>query len=100
MAERAEQRSLDKELVGIDVGSRPRHLGLPDRQELSRVVPLVKRLRRIDAFVALQANEAAAKRGGDGLRRLGLADAGNAFDKQRLAEGKRQKGRRGKALVC
>jgi hypothetical protein len=54
------------------------------------VVPFIKRLRCVDALVALQADEIAPERAGERLSRLGLADTGHAFDKQRLAEGERQ----------
>ncbi len=70
-----------------------------DRQHLARVVPLVERGCGIDALVALEADQAAAEDRGDGLRGLGLADAGGAFEQQRLAEREREIGGGREALA-
>jgi hypothetical protein len=88
--DRLEQRAGEEELVGEDVvvdlaPGVGRLVGL-DAQELLLVVPLVERLRLVEALVALQADEAGTGHLGNGLRQLGLARAGRAFDEHRLAE--------------
>ena len=50
-------------------------LGQPDREQLARVVPLVERLGRGDALVALQPDQHGVERLGDRLGGLGLPDA-------------------------
>ena len=50
------------------------------------MVPLVERARLVDALVALQAHQAGAGGLRDGTGQFGLADAGGAFDQQRLAQ--------------
>ena len=60
-------------------------LGL-DPQQLLAVVPLVQRLRLVEALVALQADQLAAGGPRERLRELGLADPGGALDEDRLAE--------------
>ena len=69
--------------------------GHPDRDHLSGIVPLVDRRRDVEAFVALQTDEAARQRRRKHLGYLGLADASLAFEKQRAPhlEGKKQHGR-------
>ena len=97
LAQGLEHRPLDQELVAVDVDRRL--AGLADREHLARVVPLVERGRGVDALVALQADQAAAEHGRDRLRGLGLADAGRAFEQQRLAEREREIGGGREALV-
>ena len=63
------------------------------------MVPVVKRLRGIDAFVALQADALALQDLGKRVRDLGLANAGRAFQQQRLAQLQRQVKRRQQRLV-
>ena len=65
-------------------------LGGADRNHLRRVVPLVDGGGDVEAFVALQADQAAAERGGQYLGDLGLADARLAFEEQRPAHLERQ----------
>ena len=55
-------------------------------EELLAVLPLVQRLALVQALVALHADQRQAEPGGGGLRQLGLADAGRAFDQDRLAQ--------------
>ena len=96
-AQRREHRPLDEEGLAIDVD---RLLaGLPDRQHLAGIVPFIKRRGGVDAFVALKPDEAAREHCGDRFRRFGLADAGRAFEQERLAEGEREISRRRQALV-
>jgi hypothetical protein len=93
--DRLEQRTGEQELVREDVlldllplaRAALLHdaLGL-DAQELLLVVPLVERLRLVEALVALEADEARAGHAGDALGQLGLSGAGGAFDEHRLAE--------------
>src|SRR5262249_8190238 len=66
-----------------------------DPEELSRIVPLVERLRRVDALVALEPDQPRVEHLGEGLRRLGLADARLSLEKQwlRQAEREEQRGR-------
>ena len=57
-----------------------------DAQQLLGVVPLVERAGLVDALVALQAHQAAARRLGHRARQLRLAHARGALDEQRLAQ--------------
>jgi len=87
--ERREQRALD-EVVGPEqallLERLAARLGEPDPQQLPRVVPLVERLRGVDALEALQAHERRVEQLGQRLRRLRLADAGLALEQQRLRQ--------------
>ena len=65
-------------------------LGEPDRHHLRGIVPFIDRARDIEAFVALQADQLSAERGGEHLRDLRLADARLAFEKQRPPEAQAQ----------
>ncbi len=73
--------------------------GLADRQHLARIVPFVERGGGVDALIALQSNQPAAQHRGDRLGGFGLADAGRAFEQQRLAERERKIGCRRDAVV-
>jgi hypothetical protein len=55
-------------------------------QQLPGVVPIVERLGGVDALVALHPDGLPLKDPGQGVGDLGLADAGHAFEQQRLAE--------------
>ena len=70
-----------------------------DLQHLPRVVPLVERLVRVDALVALQADQAAIEHRGEGLGHLGLADADLAFEEDRSSERQRDVQRGGQPAV-
>ena len=59
---------------------------LADREQLTLVVPLIESMRGVDALVALQAYEAAAKRFSNRFRGLRLADARRPFKKERLPQ--------------
>ena len=90
MADRAEQRPVDEELGREQVVGGERLggcLGGTDGQQLARVVPLVERLARRDALVALQPHEWGVEGRGQRLGRLRLADAGLALEQQGLAQG-------------
>ena len=54
----------------------------PDLEQLARIVPLVERLRDVEPFVTLKADQLGAERRRQRLGDLGLADAGLAFEKQ------------------
>jgi hypothetical protein len=76
-------------------------LGLhrPEVEELPGVVPLVDGLGGVDALVALEAEEVAARPPGEDLGHLGLADAGLPLEEQRPAQAQGQEDGRGEALV-
>jgi hypothetical protein len=57
-------------------------------------------VRDVDALVALQPDQAPAKRLAEDLRALGLADAGLALKQQRLAERKRDGEDGGETSIC
>jgi hypothetical protein len=105
--DRVEQRPGEQELLGEDVvvGLLPGGaavLVLPsclDPEQLLLVVPLIKRSRLVQTFVALESDEVGRRGAGDGLRELGLAYAGRALDEQRLLERAREVDRRGRRLV-
>ena len=59
-------------------------------EQLLGVFPLIERLGLVEAFVALQADHLQAAPGRDRLGKLGLADAGRAFDQDRLLDLLRQ----------
>ena len=63
-------------------------------QDLAREVPVVERLRRVDALVALQPDQLRAPDLGQRRGQRGLADAGLALQQQRPAQGVGQIGRR------
>ena len=85
-----EQRPGQQELLGEDVvvGLLPGGVTAPglDPQQLLLVVPLVERPRLVEPLVALQAHQVRARRAGDRLGQLGLADAGRPLHQQRLLE--------------
>ena len=91
LGDRLEQRPLEQELFAEDLRFALFERGAPGlaqarAQHLARVVPLVQRRHRVEAFVALQPNQPRAQHLGEDLGALGLADAGRAFDQQRLLE--------------
>ena len=55
-------------------------------EQLLGVFPFIQRLGLVEAFIALQADQLLAAPRGDRLRKLGLADAGRAFDQDRLLD--------------
>ena len=100
--ERTQQRAAD-EVLGREepflADLLAARLGQADAQELARIVPLVQRLGRVDALVALQADQRGVQGGGQGLGRLGLAHPGLALQQQRLGQAQAEEHRRGQALV-
>ena len=100
--ERAQQRPPD-EVVRAEqlllAQRRAARVGEPDAQQLTRVVPLVQRLRRVDPLVALQADQRRVEHGGQRPGRLGLADARLALEQQRLGQAQAEEHRRREALV-
>src|SRR5205807_8321253 len=97
VVDRIEQRAAKQELRAEDLAlGRFSVLPLPhqpDMEELARIVPFVDRVRQVDAFVALQADQARAQDVGHDLGRLRLADARFAFYEQRLLQLERQEDR-------
>ena len=70
--------------------SGPRRLREPDLDELPRVVPLVDRVRDVEALVALEADELGVEGGREHLGDLGLAYPGLALQQQRAAQLQRE----------
>ena len=102
VADAAQDRPLVQELLGEQVGlGQPVVAGLreADGEQLPLVVPLVQRLGRGEALVALEPDERRPERAGQRLRGRGLADPGLALEQQRTpsASGQVERGRR--ALV-
>ena len=92
--DRLQQRAAEQELLAEDVvlhrvPAGAGRLGL-DPQKLLAVVPLVQRLRLVQALVALEAHEPPVEIAAECLGQLGLADPGRALDQHRLAEPGRQ----------
>ena len=89
--DRLEQRPADQELGAEELRLVDRSLlGGADVQQLPRVVPLVDRVRDVQALVALEPDQPRAERLRDRLRSLRLADARLAFEQQRLLELQRE----------
>ena len=74
-------------------------LGGAQVEQLAGVVPLVHGLADVDALVALQADELAARPAGQHLGDLGLADTRLALEQERPAQPHREEDRRRKAVV-
>ena len=69
-------------------------LGQPDGEQLTLVVPVVERLARGQALVALQPHQRRVQGLGEDLRGGRLADPGLALEQQRQPEPERQEDRR------
>ena len=69
-------------------------------QDLAREVPVVERLGRVDALVALQPDQRQVERLGDRLGQRGLAGAGLALEQQRPLHPQREERDRGQRLVA
>jgi len=98
MLDRGEQRPgeeivLAEQVFVAQLGAA--RLGQPDAEQLPRIVPLVERLGRRQALVALQPDERRVKNGRQCLRGLGLADARLALQEDRLTHpyGEEERGR-------
>ena len=90
-----EQRTLQEERLAEDLRfplgkRRALRFGHANPQHLSRVVPLVEGRQGVEAFVALQPDEAGVEHLGQHLRAFGFADTGRALDEKRLVEGENQ----------
>ena len=88
--ERVEQRASQQEPAREQLSLVDASLGRAQREQLSRVVPVVDRVVQVDALVALQADQARAGGRGERARHLRLADAGLALEQQRLLERDRE----------
>ena len=103
-AQGVEQGSLEQELgteEGVD-RVLVRHLVLgegPDLQHLAGVVPLVEGLVGVDALVALQADQAPPRHGGQRLGHLGLADPHLTLQEKWTAERPGDEDGRGQSTV-
>ena len=87
--ERLEERPPDEELRFEDaatVADVAAGLAQPDLEHLARVVPLVDRVRDVEALVALEPDEPAAEARGEDLGQLRLADPRLTLEEQRPAE--------------
>src|SRR5437899_2450320 len=69
-------------------------------QQLPRIVPLVDRVREVDALIALEADQPRAQHLGHDLGRLGLANARLALDEERLLQLEREKDGRRQGAVA
>ena len=106
--ERPQQRPSHEEGLGVElalerlgaaVGGRAAGLGGAQVQQLAGVVPLVHGLVGVEALVALEPDQLAARPRRDGLGDLGLADTGVALEQQRPLQPEREEDRRGQPLV-
>jgi hypothetical protein len=103
--DRLQQRPLDQEGLAVQLAPRggaiQRSRGLEHAQlhELPCVVPLVDRVRDVEALVALQPDEVGVERRGQRARECRLADAGFALEEERTAETERQEARYRQAVV-
>ena len=77
----------------------PAGLDGPEVEELAGVVPLVDGLGGVDALVALEAQQLAARPPGEDLGHLGLADAGLALEQEGPPQPQGQEDGGGEALV-
>ena len=96
VADRAQQRAAHEEALGVQLvldDLTAAGLDRPQVQQLARVVPLVDRLRGVDALVALEPHELAAGPARQHLRHLGLAHARFALEQQRAVQPHRQEDR-------
>ena len=109
VAQRAQHRAVEQEALAVQgpldlvgVRSRGRRRGGLDRaqvQDLAREVPVVQRLARVDALVALQPDQLDAQQLGQRLGERRLAGAGLALEQQRAAHRQREPAGRRQALV-
>src|SRR5450759_957327 len=97
--QRAPQEELGTEDLALRRAYVVRLAQKADVEQLARIVPLIDRVRQVDALVALEADEAGTQHVGHDLGRLGLADTGLAFDEQRFLELQRKEDRGRKASV-
>jgi hypothetical protein len=97
--DRLEQRPAQEEAPREQLALVDAALGGAQREQLSRVVPVVQRLVDVDTLVALQADELRPRGQRERLRDLGLPDPGLALDEQRQAELGSQEDGRGQGAV-
>ena len=103
--DRLQQGSFDQEGFAVQLvacgGTVELAGGFEDAQldELSCVVPLIHRVRDVEAFVALQPDEIGLERCRDRGCQRGLADARLSFEKQRPAEPEGEEDGDGQAVV-
>ncbi len=95
--QRIEHRAADQVLFGEDIALHVGAIDLAGRllhadlDHLRGIVPLIDGGGDIEALIALQADQPAAKRLGEHLGDLGLADAGLTFEEQRPLHTQREK---------
>jgi hypothetical protein len=100
--DRVQQRPLDQELGSVQFRDVLAHLaGLqgPGIEQLARVVPLVERLRGVDAFVALEPDQLRVEQPGERLAYFRLADPGLTLQEQGPLQLECEEDRRGEARV-
>ncbi len=102
--DRLEQRPAQQEVAGEDVVLVARRgfaarFEQADLEDLARVVPLVDRALEVEALVALQPDQRPIEHGRQHLGDLGLADAGLALEKERLAEAQGEEHGGGEAAI-
>ena len=88
--QRVEQRPAQQEAPREQLALVDPALGRPQREQLTRVVPVVDRVVHVDPLVALEADQARAGGAGQRPRHLGLAHAGLALEQQRLLQRDRE----------
>ena len=103
--QRLQQRAADEIALGEDVvldavavllaGG----FGEADRHHLRGIVPLIDGAGDVEPFIALQADQLAAERGGENLGDLGLADARLALEQDWTAQPKAEKQHRRQRAV-
>ena len=102
--DRLQQRAPHEEALGVELvldvrPGRPACLRRAQVQQLAGVVPFVDGLRDVDAVVALQAQQLAARPAGQHLGDLRLADAGLALQEQGSLKLQRQEHDRRQTVV-
>ncbi len=97
-----QQRPFDQECFGKEIPGEPaadlvavgglaqRRFEQPNFEDLARVVPLVDRMRDVEALITLQPDQRRPERGGEDLGQLRLADPGFAFEEERPLQSQRE----------
>src|SRR5262249_39155719 len=102
VVERGQQRPLQQVIIAEKVGLTGRlaaSLSELDREQLTRIVPLVQRLGRGQPLVALQPDQRGVEYLRKGLGRLGLANTGLTLEQDRLSHTGGQEERRPQRLI-
>src|SRR5206468_3153499 len=100
--ERSQQWTLHEETLGVQlvlVDAFVARLHRAQVEELTRVIPLVDGLRRVDSLVALQPHELATRPPREDLGDLRLSDPCLTLEQQRSLQPEREEDRRRETLV-